>query len=329
MRVALPSAASLLLLLAALPAQAAEFHWEEPNGVTELMYGDQPVLRYMAAYDTSTPETREQTFKVYHHVFGPGTGERITKGPGGLYTHHRGLFLGWMKTGFEGKSLDFWHGKNGAHQRHVKFLDKTASGDSASMTSVINWEDAADKPVIVETRTVTVHAIEVANSDAPAWQIDWSTKLESRRGEITLDGDRQHAGFQFRADQPVAEANGASYLRPANFPQQGKAIEADDKGNPPKHIDLGWFGLSYELNGERYNVEYFDNPDLPKPSLFSERPYGRFGTFFKTTLKPDQPLNMEYRVIVSHGEKPSPEAIQKRYDAFLADLAGKTEPMNK
>ena len=191
----------------------------------------------------------------------------------------------------------------------------SADAEHGSMTAEIHWNDADGKPVIVEWRTVSVR--EEPGTDG--WQIDWSTKLESRRGAITLDGDRQHAGFQFRADQPVADSNGGTYLRPATFPQGEAAIQVGDKGDPPAHINLGWFALSYELNKQRYTVEYFDNPNLPKPSLFSERPYGRFGTFFKTTLKADTPLEMQYRVIVGRG-KPSVSDVQSRYDAFLKSL---------
>lgn len=295
----------------------AEFHWknDETAGTADLFLGDKPVIRYMYAFDTSNETRAHETYKVYHHVYGPGSKTIITKGPHGKYTHHRGLYVGWNKTGFEGKSLDFWHCKNGAHLRHVKFTAMSADADHGSMTAEIHWNDADGKPVIVEWRTVSVR--EETSTDG--WQIDWSTKLESRRGDITLNGDRQHAGFQFRANQSVAESNGGTYLRPAAFPQQAAAIQVGDKGNPPAHINLGWFALSYELGKQRYTVEYFDNPGLPEPALFSERPYGRFGTFFKTTLKADEPLAMKYRVIVSVG-KPAVDDVQSRYDAFLNSL---------
>jgi hypothetical protein len=295
----------------------AGFHWknDEAAGTADLLLGDKPVIRYMYAYDTSTDTRAHETYKVFHHVYGPGSKTIITKGPHGKYTHHRGLYVGWNKTGFEGKSLDFWHCKNGAHLRHAKFVEMSADKDHGSMTAEIHWNDAEGKPVIIEWRTVSVR--EEPATDG--WQIDWSTKLESQRGDITLDGDRQHAGFQFRADQPVADSNGATYLRPKAFPQGAAAIQVGDKGNPPAHINLGWFALSYEINKQRYTVEYFDNPNLPKPSLFSERPYGRFGTFFKTTLKAEAPLEMKYRVIVGRGN-PSVDDVQSRYDDFLTTI---------
>lgn len=311
------------LLLAALTFTASStagdesYRWvnNEDAGTADLMVGDQPVIRYMYAFDTSTPERVHETYKVYHHVFGPGSKAIITKGAGGKYTHHRGLYVGWNKTGFEGKSLDFWHCSKGAHLRHAKFIGMEADADHGSMTSEIHWNDPEGKPVIVETRTVSV----IREPATGGWQIDWSTKLASQRGEITLNGDRQHAGFQYRAAQSVAESNGGRYIRPANIPQQEAAIQVND-AKPLKHIDLGWFALTYEVEGQRYTAEYFDNPNLPKPSLFSERPYGRFGTFFSTSLAADKPLEMTYRVVVSAGEKPAVADIQKRYDAFVESL---------
>ena len=308
-------------VLNSLTAEAADktgFHWvnDDKAGTADLFVGEQPVLRYMFAYDSSTPENLALTYKVYHHVYGPGTKSIITKGPGGQYTHHRGLYVGWNKTSFEGTTLDFWHCTKGAHLKHVKLLDQSGSAEQGGMTSEIHWNDATGKPVIIETRTVAVRK----DATTGGWQIDWSSKLASQRGEIGLDGDRQHAGFQFRADSPVADQKNARYIRPAKSPQKPEAIEVGDAGMPPSHIDLNWFAMTFELDSKRFTAEYFDNPNLPKPSLFSERPYGRFGTFFKTKITAEKPLELKYRVVVSAGDAPAVDAIQKRYEQFLSEL---------
>jgi hypothetical protein len=259
---------------------------------------------------------------VFHHVFGPGTDQIITNGAGGLFPHHRGLYVGWMRTKFEDQQLDFWHCKNGAHQRHVKFLEMTGDVKHGTMTTEIHWNDAKGQPVIVETRTVDVSPIipegKIPAGAVPGWQIEWRSKLES--GEIQLGGDRQHAGFQFRAASDVAEKKSARYIRPAGFPQEPEAHEVDDSGDPPRHINLNWLAMTYPLGDKQYAIEYFEDPSLPKPSLYSERPYGRFGAFFKTTLAPDKPLMMKYRVRVTTGGAPSQRDVQKNYDAFVNDL---------
>jgi hypothetical protein len=317
-----PLLATLFATDASLLAADETFSWVEDadHKTCELRLGDQPVVRYMYAYDPSTKESLHDTYKAYHHVFGPGTGTRITKGPGGEFTHHRGLYVAWNKTGYEGKSSDFWHCTKGDHQKHIRFVDRSADAKRGAMTSEIHWADADDKPVIVEHRTLEVAKLAVDGQEGHGWTIDFRSRLESRRGSITLDGDRQHAGFQFRADQPVAESKGARYVRPAGFPEQADAFQVDDRNAPEGHINLNWLTMTYELAGQRYNIQYCEDPALPKPSRYSERPYGRFGAFFKTTLEADKPLTLRYRVYVTTGDTPTREACQKRYDEFAAGL---------
>jgi hypothetical protein len=321
--------AVMMATLAALPSaplwaagSATGFDWIDraEQGTADLLYDGQPVLRYMYAFDRSTPKRAEETFKVYHHVFGPGTSDLITNGPSGLYPHHRGLFVGWRQTRYDGGEIDSWHCIKGAHQRHVRFVEKEADAHSGFMTSEISWNDGKGQPVINEIRSVRVTNVG-APGGPPAWQIDWISRLQSRRGKIELAGDRQHAGFQFRAAQTVAETKSATFIRPKGFPQQPKAFEVDDRKDPDKFINLGWLAMSYAINGKPYTVTYFEEPALPKPSRFSERPYGRFGAYFKTTLTPEHPLTMHYRLIVTAGSPPDRETIQSEYDRFAAELA--------
>lgn len=332
----LAAAVVALPVVCARPASAAQpgqpsrstvaqpgFHWVDgpQRGMADLLYDGRPALRYMYAFDRSTPERTEETFKVFHHVFGPGTGDLLTKGDrGGLYHHHRGLFVGWMRTRFSGGEIDSWHCKRGAHQRHVRFVERTADAKSGFMSSEISWEDGKDQPVLDEIRSVRV-----SRADNPsgrlAWQIDWSSRLSSRRGEIELSGDRQHAGFQFRAAQSVADSKSATYVRPRGFPIQPQAFEVDDRKNPGAHVNLGWLAMSFPIHGTQYTVLYFEDPSLPKPSRFSERPYGRFGAFFEAKITPEQPLTLRYRVIVMAEKPSSREAIQSAYDRFVAELA--------
>src|SRR5690606_32364806 len=129
--IAASSTAALFLLVAQNAFAADEFRWQvdEEKGEADLLVGEQPVVRYMFAYDTSSASRRAETFKPYHHVFAPGSDRIITKGVGGLYTHHRGLFVGWNRIQFGEKSVDTWHGR-GASQQHMRFVDKQADANS-------------------------------------------------------------------------------------------------------------------------------------------------------------------------------------------------------
>ena len=152
----------------------------------------------MYAYDKSSPERLAETYKPYLHVFDAEGKQPITKGPGGLFTHHRGIFIGWRKITFQGRDYDRWHMKGGEIV-HQKFLDQKAGADEASFTSLTNWNDAAGKPFLVEERTMTFH-----RGPAPVrLVIDFHTKLTAPRGDVTLGGDPEHAGVQYRPANEV------------------------------------------------------------------------------------------------------------------------------
>ena len=103
------------------------FSWhDKPGESSELDYKGVPALRYMDhPIDESTKAKRDETYKVYDHLFDL-EGNRVTKGPGGLYPHHRGLFYGFRVVTYDGgKKTDIWHCPK-ASQQHEKFLETEA-----------------------------------------------------------------------------------------------------------------------------------------------------------------------------------------------------------
>jgi hypothetical protein len=70
------------------------FSWHDKRGeYAELTCARRPVVRYMCR--PPDPKNVEETCKVFHHVYDPAGTRFVIKGPGGLYTHHRGLFFGY------------------------------------------------------------------------------------------------------------------------------------------------------------------------------------------------------------------------------------------
>jgi hypothetical protein len=51
----------------------------------------------------------------------------------------------------------------------------------------------------------------------------------------------------------------------------------------------------------RFTVCYLDSPDNPKPARFSERDYGRFGSYFEYDLKPGESFSINYRIWIQEG----------------------------
>lgn len=285
-------------LLKQAPDSAAGFRWSsEQDKFDELSLGDRPVMRYMREpLDKSSPERIGETFKVYHHVYDPQGKQFVTKGPGGLFPHHRGLFYGFNRISYgDGKAADIWHCRNGESQAHLRTISTETGPVVGRHTVEIAWNGRDGQPFALETRQMT------AFNTPGGVMIDFASHLESQVGEVKLDGDPQHAGFQFRASQEVPDktAKQTYYVRPDGRGEPGKFRNwPGDK----QHADLAWNALSFVLGEQRYTTCYLDRPENPKEARFSERDYGRFGSYFATTIDQGKPLDLNYRIVLREGE---------------------------
>jgi hypothetical protein len=273
---------------------------DKPGQYLDVLLDGKVVARYMYAYDRSTPERREETYKPFLHVFDAEGKMPITNGgPKGLYPHHRGIFIGWMKIGVNGQTFDRWHMKGGEIV-HQKFLQEKADHDYATFTSQTGWNDAQGKPFLEEERTVTVRR-------APGvgrLLIDCTFRLKSLRGVITLDGDPEHSGVHFRPANDIVTKDTVY-----EFPRE--------KANAHKDVDYPWVGETFTMRGKQYSVVEMNSPDNPKGSRFSAyRNYGRFGAFPKAEIQPGPPLVLKYRFLIADGPMPSAAAIQTLWDNF-------------
>ena len=288
---------------------------DEPGKHKDLLFGDRPVMRYMyEAVDTSTEDRRHETMKVYHHLFDPEGKNLLTKGPGGLFQHHRGIFYGFNRISYEQdgdkKSADVWHCNKGESQTHEKFVREEAGPVMARQVVKIDWNGSDGKTFATELRQMTVYHVEGVQV------VDFTSELLSKADRLKVDGDPQHAGFQFRATQHVPDktADQTYYVRPDGKGEPGKY--RNWPGNK-EHVDLDFNAMSFVAFGQRYTCCYLDSPDNPKPARFSERNYGRFGSYFATDVSQDQPLQLHYRLWLQPGEL-DVEQIQQLREDFVA-----------
>ncbi len=86
-------------------ASQESFHWKDvPKEHSLLSFGSRKVLDFIdPTLDESSKEKRAETFKVYHHLYSPSGDAVVTKGPGGLFPHHRALFFGFNRITYDGK----------------------------------------------------------------------------------------------------------------------------------------------------------------------------------------------------------------------------------
>ena len=307
-------------------AAAEEFSWHDTEGKhLDLKLGDRTVIRYQyEAIDESTPERREETYKPFHHVFDWEGKAPITKGPGGKFPHHRGIYYGFSKcsytdeSGKEFKGIDTWHCRK-AYQVHNATIQKMADADGANMISSISWFSNEGVEFAQEKRTMNARYLE--NGDLV---LDFFCFVASVFPKMKLDGDPQHAGFQFRASNEVAASTAKQtyYIRPGTGKDEpGKTINWSAKNDTEATRDLPWKAMSFVTGGERYTVLYIDNEANPKPARYSERDYGRFGSYFATEILQSDPLIVYYTLVIRKGEM-TPEEIETLVEENRIEVKG-------
>ncbi len=287
---------------------------DSPGKHSDLLFGEKKIARYV--YEKMDPMDRSRTYKPFHHVYQANGEDFLTKGPGGKYTHHRGIYFGFSKCYAVDKNgkkvnVDTWHCKKG-YQVHERLLSQSANEKFASHEVEIAWRIDDHTTFATELRKLRFSFLRDGSL-----QIDFHSTLKTKQDVVEFDGDPQHAGFQFRASNEVAEKTRKEtyYTRP----DDGKDEKGKTKNWPMDKdmINLPWKSQSILAGGNRYTSVYLDHPRNPRPAYYSERDYGRFGSYFKSKITPDKPLTVRYRLVINQGEKTS-EECQILSDKFRA-----------
>lgn len=280
------------------------FSWTNTSGkYADLAFGGRLLLRYMyEPLDDSNEARRGETYKVYHHIFDPSGKQLLTKGPGGLFPHHRGLFFGFNRISYDGgKKADTWHCTGKAHQSHMEFVSEEAGPVLGRHVVKVGWHGQDGEVFAEEERELTVYRQPMEGDRPIGTLIEFASILRTTGSEIKLDGDPQHSGVQFRASQEVPDKTKGQtyYLRTTGIGKPGEYRNWPDQKD---QVNFPWKGMSAVIGDRRYTVANLDRPENPKESRFSERDYGRFGSYFVYTVTPEKPLRLNYRFWVQPGE---------------------------
>jgi len=303
----------LALCFAPVLAFAAQFDAKDSGDHYDLLVDGTVWLRTMTL--TYDPANREETYKAFTHILDTAGNSPITKGPGGKFPHHRGLFIGWKDTIVNGVDYDTWHmQKEDCIQKHVNWEPLKPGDNTGTQTEKILWENSDKKAFISEVRSITA-----SPGEAGLRIVDFQSKLTSHAGSIQLKGDLQHAGMQLRMAQEVADKDDAEvkdkvpaekkstqYVLPA-----GAVTEKDDKVT-----GAWWACCSCEVGGKRYYIIHMTHPSTCKDvPVYSIRAYARFGAFWEPTLEEGKPQQYNFRFVIA--EKPlDVAACQALYDAY-------------
>jgi hypothetical protein len=290
--------AAIVCLVLASESHAVEFTFDSQGGHQDILGNGKIWLRTITpTYDQTSEESKIETYKVFTHIFDFAGKAPITKGTGGMYTHHRGLFIGWRDTMVGGKDYDTWHLVNpDCSIRHVAWLEQKGDTSSASQNEENHWCDENGKPFIKEFRTIAAK-----EGENGVRVIDFVSTLHSLAGKIELKGDLQHAGMHLRLEDEVSKhENTTKYVLPDG------AEELIDKAtgkSDDKVVGAWWVMCSAEVGGKRYWIQHMTAPDLVTGiPVYSIRRYARFGSFFEPVLEEGKPQVYRFRFVVSESE---------------------------
>jgi hypothetical protein len=285
---------------------AADFAVKEEAGKhIDISYKGRLLTRFMTARDDSTPELTHDTYKTYMHVVDPldPKAERfITKGPGGKFTHHRGIFIGFSKAKVGEHGGDWWHCRNDERLAYTSILEQDAKDDQLRLVVGVNWVKG-DIVCLSEKREFVIHK----PAEDGAFLIEQISHLTAVAGDAELKGDPEHAGCQFRPHNDVSLNQSAKYLAAGN-------AEVGNKGQR----DIPWVAESFKLYDNDYLIQHMSSPDLPKGTIYSAyRDYGRFGVYWVDSIPKGETHSYRFGFYISPGTLPSdPAPLQARWESF-------------
>ena len=84
-------------------------------------------------------------------------------------------------------------------------------------------------------------------------------------------------------------------------------------------VNMPWNAMSFVLGEQRFTVGYLDKPTNPKEARFSEREYGRIGSYFEFEVTAKKPLEVNYRLWLQEGQM-KPEEVAEKSSEFVSPV---------
>ncbi len=289
---------------------APEFEWKDTPGKNlDLYFDGKKLFRYCYELDDhfKKGETLTAKNRVFYHIYDLQGKDVITNGPEeGVWSHHRGIMIGWRDIGFNGQELSFWGMEDLTVQKHIKFIETSGGPVAGKVVSEIHWNDSTGVTLLKEIRTAVIYR----QPSPDIMMLDFTSRLTAVNGAVKLDGNAEHGGVQFRAHNDVAEGAEGSTKPVYYFHKDGI--------DPYKDFDLPWAGMSYGLRNKTYSVLDINHPENPKPSVWSAyRDYGRFGPFFIYEMDKNETLEINYRFWISERDMPEREVLNAKSKGYI------------
>ena len=227
------------------------------------------------------------------------------------HLHHRGLWFTYDDI----NGVKFWENDSSYTNKPNKgrVVVRNASLKGNTLTTVIDWNDAAGKTLLVENRTMTFP------EDAKLRIIDFHITLTASV-DVKI-GDTKEGAFAIRLAEEFTEKRG------------GKMINADGL-TTMKNVwgkRSTWVDYTAMLDGEQLGVAILDHPSNPgSPTRWHARDYGLFSLnpFGRMAFDESQPENItklaagqkmtfRWRVVIHPGDAAS-GGVADLYKTFAA-----------
>lgn len=292
---------------------------EQKSSQLDILIGGQAFTNYIFQDDT-LPRP------IFYPVLGPG-GARMTRGypmdpHEGESTDHKHHHSLWVSHG-KVNDVDFWitDEKNG-RQQHMNFANVTQGPVCGQFEEGVEWVDASGKPILFETRKITVWGMPETNR-----MIDFDITFIARYEDVTF-GDTKEGGFiSLRVAQTLNEKQPEG--------TQGGVITNANNLVGEKNAwgkAAAWCDYSGTVDGVNAGLTIMDHPqNIFFPTFYHVRSYGLFTAnpfglhdFYgddkvngSRILKKGESWNLKYRLYVHDGDVQSGRVAQV-YDHYSA-----------
>ena len=234
------------------------------------------------------PKRHHDTCKVFHHVRALD-GTLLTKGNGGMFQHHKGLFIGWNRTKWNGQRFDFWHMPKQELQVFRGFLPHDAMNMAeGAQVCAIEWITPAGEVVIAERR-----GLQITEQRADSYTLHLRSELRAPNGKVRLAGDPQHSGQQLRSPQAFAPADATkvAYVRPDDARGHGNDV----------WTECEWIAAIQRHGADSYTILRVEGAGNRGETKWSTRDYGRFGATRAVDVTAAQPLVLDQYYVIANG----------------------------
>ncbi|MCC5906939.1 MAG: PmoA family protein [Balneolaceae bacterium] len=301
------------------PGGVSYQHLEDAVGF--FVNGDKPVLHYRSGAGGVDMGELDDHFKrggYLHPVYNPN-GEEITAHYHPDRPHQNGIWSGWSRTQFDGRSPSFWTPASGAGLIEAHSLDKTWSGPvHGGLRATHHFIDKTgdrDVTILSENWTVRVHNI-LEREEQPIYLFDLDSEQENITEHPFTIHEHVYGGISFRGnDSWLGEENSRLLTSEGKTRVDGAPIRDVWSHIEAHQSRAKWAYLSGVVDGEHPGIVILVHPEnleFPEPIFMNLRePFFAFSpaAMGDITIEPGESLRFQYRYVLLNSD-PGAEFIE-------------------